>query len=111
VNGSFWSEAKRGDKQLMQISFEGYVTDVSGRPNRILRAEIPKPLTYGDLVLIADGHDGRRPQTLEPHESAELHTSFFVDVKPPQKGQPWTSAVVFIDQYGNRYRLKKCVFR
>lgn len=111
VNGSFWGEAKRGERRLVQIRFDGHVTDISGQPNRILRAEIPKPLTYGDLVLIADGHDGRRPQTLAPHESAEIHTSFFVEIEPPKQGHAWQSAVVFIDQYGNRHKLRKCVFR
>jgi hypothetical protein len=44
VNSSFWSEAKRGEQRLMQIRFDGHITDISGQPNRILRAEIPKPL-------------------------------------------------------------------
>lgn len=111
MNGSFWADARRGDKPLMQVVFEGHVTDISGQPNRILRAEVLKPLTYADGVLIANGHDARRPQVLEPHECAEISTMFFVDAPTPAKGSPWSNSVVFVDQYNNRHKLKNCVFR
>lgn len=112
LNGSWWAAgAKLGDKSLLQVVFYGHVTEISGRPVRVLRSEIPNPPTVGDMVSLGDGYDGRRPQVLEPHESAEIHTSFFVDTAPPKAGTPWKSSVVFIDQYGNRHKSKHCEFR
>jgi hypothetical protein len=110
MNDSYWSDAKRGDKPLMHVVFRGHATDISGHPNRILRAELPKPLTHSDMVLICDGHDCRRPQVVSPNESTDISTSFFVDAPTPTKGLPWRSSVVFIDQYNNRHKIKNCVF-
>jgi hypothetical protein len=112
VHNSFWSgNARIGDTPAMQVSFDGYVTDISGRSIRILRAEVPKPRTEASMLLISNDHDARRPQTLEPYESADIHASFFVQPVVGEKGKPWRSAVIFIDQYGNRHKVKNAVFR
>jgi hypothetical protein len=87
VRNSFWSSnARIGDIPAMQVSFDGYVTDISGRSVRILRALVPKPRTEASMVLISNDHDARRPQTLEPHESAEIHASFFVQPVVARRG-------------------------
>jgi hypothetical protein len=111
VNASFWGEGKKGEKPVMQVVFDGHVTNLLAQPTRILRAEIPSPATQADMVLISNHHDARRPQALEAHECAEIRTSFFVDAVPPQRGEPWQSTVIFIDQYGNRHKSRHCVFR
>jgi hypothetical protein len=112
VRNSFWSGSARiGDIPAMQVSFDGYATEISGRSIKILRAELPKPRTEASVVLISNDHDARRPQVLEPHESAEIHASFFVQPVMGEKGKPWRSAVIFIDQYGNRHRVKSAEFR
>jgi hypothetical protein len=95
----------------MQVVFEGHVTDISGRPNRVLRAEIPKPLTDALMLLLSDSPHARRPQVLNPHECTELHATFFVQPVVGKKGEPWQSPVIFIDQYGNRHKVKNCVFK
>jgi hypothetical protein len=56
-------------------------------------------------------HSACAPQVLEPYESVEIHISFFVDTASPKPGMPWRSSVVFIDQYGNRHKVKRCEFR
>jgi hypothetical protein len=112
LNGSWWSGgAKLEGKPVLQVVFFGYVAEISGRPIRVLRSEILKPPTAGVMVSLGEGHDCRRPQVLEPHESAEIHTSFFVDTASPNAGTPWKSSVVFTDQYGNRHTVKNCEFR
>jgi hypothetical protein len=111
-NGSWWAGgAKVGDKPVLQVAFYGHITEVSGSPVRVVRSEIPRPLTAGTVVSIGDGYDCRRSQVLEAHESADIHADFFVDTRPPKPGTIWKSSVVFIDQYGNRHTVKRCVFR
>jgi len=90
---------------------DGHVTDISGKSNRILRAEIPKPLTHSDQVLISNHHDARRPQVLAPHECAEIRVCFFIQPVVAEKGQPWRSPVILVDQYDNRQKFKDCEFR
>jgi hypothetical protein len=110
-NGSWWaSGAKVEDKPVLQVAFYGHITEVSGLPVRVVRSEIPKPLTAGARVSIGKGYDCRRSQVLGPNESADLHADFFVDTPPPKAGTPWRSSVVFVDQYGNRHTVKRCVF-
>jgi hypothetical protein len=106
VNHCFWSDAKMGEKPVMQVVFEGHVTDISGQPNRILRADILKPLAHADMVLVCNGHDARRSQVLSPNECTDIHTMFFVDAVTPAKGSPWRGSVVFIDQYNNRHKIR-----
>jgi hypothetical protein len=95
----------------MQVVFDGHVTDISGSTNRVLRAEIPKPLTEALMLLLSDNHDARRPQVLSPHECTELHASFFVQPVVAEEGKPWQTPIIFIDKYGNRHNIKDCVFR
>jgi hypothetical protein len=112
VNAWYWCDAETGEKKpVMQVVFDGHVTNISGRPMRVLRAETPKPLTHCDSVLVSNNHDARRPQILEADECAEIHTLFFVDTAKPARGKPWKSTVIFIDQYGNRHKVTNCVFK
>ena len=110
VNTSYWGDARSGDTPGMQVTFDGHVTDISGRQNRILRAEIQKPLTYAEMVLVSNDYDARRPQVLSPHECAEIRVCFFVKSVVAEKGKPWQSPIIFIDQYGNQHRIKNCFF-
>jgi hypothetical protein len=110
TRSSFWGPATIGDVPAMQVVLDGYVTDISGKPNRVLRVEIPKPLTDA-AMLLSNNHDARRPQILSANECAEFRVCFFVQPVVAKKGKPWESKVIFIDQYGNRHKVGKCVFR
>ncbi len=35
----------------MQVILDGHITDISGKQNRVLRVEIPKPLTDAPILL------------------------------------------------------------
>jgi membrane protein implicated in regulation of membrane protease activity len=111
IRSSFWGPGRRGETPVMQVSLDGHVTDISGKQNRIVRAEIPKPLTHADMVLLSNHHDARRPQVLSPNECAEIRVSFFVEPVVAKPGKNWRSTVIFIDQYGNRHKIKNCVFQ
>jgi len=111
VRSSFWGLGSVGHIPAMQVCFDAHVTDISGKPNRILGAEILKPLTHADIVSISNNHDARRPQVLNPHETAELRVSFFVQPVVAVTGKEWRSTVILIDQHGNRHQLKNCLFR
>jgi hypothetical protein len=111
VRSSFWGPARMWDEPVMQVVLDGHVTDISGKPNRILRADIPRPMTHADMFLLSNHHDARRPQILSPHECAELRVCFFVRPVVAKKGKPWRSPVILVDQYGNRHKIKHCVFR
>lgn len=110
VQTSFWALGGSEGTPTMQVVFEGHVTDISGKTNRVLRADIPKPLTHAINLLLSNNHDARRPQVLRPYECTELHAMFFVQPVVAVKGRPWHSSLVFIDQYGNRHKIKNCVF-
>jgi hypothetical protein len=111
VNQSFWGPAGYADTPAMQVVLDGHVTDTSGRRNRVLAAEIPKPLTHAMAVSLSNNHDARREQALSPYECANLRVVFFVQPVVAKKGKPWQTSVIFIDQYGNRHRIKNCTFR
>lgn len=111
VHSSFWGLGKVGDTPAMQVAFYAHVTDISGKPNRILRAEVPKPHTTAQMVLISKNHDARRPQVLDANETADLHACFFVQPVVGVTAKPWQTTIVLIDQYGNRHPIKNCVFR
>ena len=111
VNSSFWGLGSVGGEPAMQLVLDGHITDISGNPNRVLRAEIPKPLTHANMVLLSNDHDARRPQILSPHECAEIRLCFFVQPVVGEKGKPWKSPVILVDQYGNHHKIKNCEFR
>jgi hypothetical protein len=110
VNASYWGDANYAGTPAMQVVFDGHVTDISGRQNRILRADIPRPLTHAEMVLVSNHHDARRPQVLSPHECAEIRVCFFVKPVVAEKGTAWQSPILFIDQYGNPHKIKNCLF-
>jgi hypothetical protein len=36
---------------------------------------------------------------------------FFVNPVVAETGKPWITTVIFVDQYGNRHKIKNCTFR
>jgi len=109
IQQSFWHLGGANGERLIQVSFRGYITNISGDTNRVLRAEILKPLTYADMVLISNNNDGRRPQILNPNESADLSATFFIKSLQIKKGEPLNISLIFVDQYANRHKIS-CVF-
>jgi hypothetical protein len=95
----------------MQVNFDGHITDISGREVHVLRVEIEKPATSSMMISISNKHDGRRPQFLRPHETADIRVTLMVEPVVGVEGKPWTATLIFIDQYGNRHKVKNCVFR
>jgi hypothetical protein len=111
LHQSFWGLGSSAGVPSMQVIFDGHVTDISGRQNRVLRVEIPKPLTHALIVMLCNDHDARRKQVLSPYESADIHVMFFLQPVTAEIGKPWRTPLVFIDQYGNRHKVKNCIFR
>ncbi len=91
--------------------FQGHVTNISGRANRVLRVEIPKPLTHATLLHLHNDYGARREQFLNPFENTNISAVFFVQPVVARAGEKWTSTLIFIDQYNNRHKVKNCVFR
>jgi hypothetical protein len=111
VQQSFWALGSFSGIPATQVVFEGHVTDISGATNRVLRVDIPKPLTHATMILLSDNHDTRRQQVLRAHECTGIHAMFFVQPVVGEKGKPWQTPLIFIDQYGNQHKIKNCVFR
>lgn len=109
--GSFWAHRAMAGTPAMQVGFDGHITEISGRPGYVLRVEIAKPPTRSMMVSIRNKHDAGRPQFLQPHETAEIRAVFFVQPVVAVDSKPWTATLIFIDQYGNKHKLKNCVFR
>jgi hypothetical protein len=110
VNASYWGEGRIGDTPATQVTMDGHATNISEQPVRILRADIPKPLTHADMISISNNHDARRPQVLKPNECAEIRVGFFITPVVTEKGKPWRTQIIFIDQYGNRHKIH-CSFK
>jgi hypothetical protein len=110
VNPSYWGEGRIGQTPATQVTMDGHVTNISEQPIRILRADIPKPLTHADIILISNHHDARRPQVLKPNECAEIRVGFFITPVVTEKDKPWRTPIIFIDQYGNRHKVS-CLFK
>ena len=56
-NRSSWGYGSVSGNPAMQVMFEGDVTDLSGKLNKVLRAEIPKPLTHALMLALHDNCD------------------------------------------------------
>jgi hypothetical protein len=108
---SFWCQAKLGDQAATQVNFDGWITNITGRPNRIVRVEIATLAADVEVVTISNDHDARRPQSLAPGETAEVRATLFVRGARTTKGKPWRATLIFIDQYGNRHKVKGAVFK
>lgn len=111
TRSSHWSHGAISGEPATQICFDGHVTNISDRAAQVLRVEIPNPQTHATLALLSNMHDARRPQFLKPNETAEIRAVFFVQPAVAVDGKPWTATLIFIDQYGNRHKVKNCVFR
>jgi hypothetical protein len=108
---SHWSLASSAGIPSMMVVFQGHVTNISGRANRVLRVEIPKPLTHATLLHLHNDYGARREQFLNPFENTNISAVFFVQPVVARAGEKWTSTLIFIDQYNNRHKVKNCVFR
>ena len=112
IRQSFWSLGSSDGVPSMNVVFEGHVTNISNRPSKILRAEIPKPPTISTMMMLCDDHVARRHgDGLLPFESADIHAMFFVQAVVAEAGKPWKTTLIFVDQYNNRHKIKNCVFR
>lgn len=103
VHNSLWGHATMSGTPAMEVCFDGHVTEISGRPTRVLRVEISKPQTASASTSISNHYDARRPQVLQPHETADIRAVFFVQPVVGVDGKPWRATLIFIDQYGNRH--------
>ena len=109
---SYWSVGSFAGPPETQVVFEGYVTNISGKQNRILGVEIPAPLTRtSTLTLTRDHLTSCPPQALSPNECVEIHVVFSVKQAVGEPGKSWKTSLVFIDQHNNRHKLKNCIFR
>jgi len=66
---SYWSVGSFAGPPETQVVFEGYVTNISGKQNRILGVEIANPLTRSSILTLTHGHlTSGPPQALSPNE-------------------------------------------
>ena len=109
---SYWSVGSFAGPSETQVVFEGYVTNISGKQNRILGVEIANPLTRSSTLTLTHGHlTSGPPQALSPNECVQIHAVFSVKQVVGEPGKSWKTTLVFRDQYNNRHKLKNCVFR
>jgi len=111
VQQSYWGLGSSAGVPSMQVVFNGHVTDISGRLNKVLRVDIRKPPTPATMFQLHHNHDARRSQTLQPFESSGINAVFFVQPVVAKKEKLWKTTLIFTDQYNNTHRVKHCVFR
>jgi hypothetical protein len=111
IHQSHWGVGSSAGIPSMMVIFEGHVTDISGRPNQVLKAEIPNPLCHSSTVMLGEKSGKRHPSVLAPGECTGIQALFFVQPVVGEVGKPWHSTLIFIDKYGNRHKVKNCVFR
>ncbi|MCU7795633.1 MAG: hypothetical protein KZQ75_00740 [Candidatus Thiodiazotropha sp. (ex Myrtea spinifera)] len=107
---NWWHMGKTGDqKPGMQIVTYWYVTNTTDKPVNILNAYIKKPLTQG-LVLIKDVHsDYHGSYPIPPNTTTDLQADFWIAPPIGKEGKDLTVDIIFVDQYGQKRKLKHTV--
>ena len=109
---SYWSVGSFAGPSETQVVFEGHVTNISGKQNRILGVEIPNPLTRSSTLTLTHGHlTSGPPQALSPNECVTDSSGVLRHRAVGEPGKSWKTSLVFRDQNNNRHKLKNCVFR
>ena len=103
----FWASGGK----TVQVSFNGHVTNLTDETNKVTRVEIQKPPTQAGTISLSNNHDARRPQILNPHETADLHVTLFMKPVATKKGEQLKISLIFVDQHGNQHTLKNCIFK
>jgi len=97
-----WCIAKNREEPLMQVRFAADLTH-----------DDPK-----ESLIIVDAHpDGTKlvlpfdKISVPPHNLREVLVAVFVQPVLQVKGKDWTGRIIFIDQFGRKYKTQKHTFR
>jgi hypothetical protein len=114
----WWSMGKKGDEPTMQIVGRMFATNISSVPVRLPQIE----LRYGFLgrkresgmVMVSRGlHENMYGMyDIPPGETRDASFDFWVYPPVAKPDEHFTAhSIVFLDQFGNRHKVKRVQFR
>jgi hypothetical protein len=112
VRGCRWNIGSVSGVPAMQVNGHWYATNITGSPVLLLGARLVSPATEGHMIAV------RHPERnlyghfpILPGATTEVSTLFWVIPPSRREGEDFVSDVLFLDQYGNRHKIKKVRFR
>lgn len=109
---NWWHMGKTGgQKPAMQVVGYWYVTNRTNRPITILNAHIRKPKTPGHVMLKDVHSDYHGSYTVPPYTTTDLHADFWIVPPVCREGKDLKVDIIFIDQYGQKRKLRNVVFK
>jgi hypothetical protein len=112
VHGCRWNMGSVSGVPAMQINGRWYATNITGDPVLLLGARLVSPATEAHFVIVRHSEGdifGDFP--ILPRATTEVSTLFWVIPLRRREGEDFVSNVLFLDQYGNRHKIKKVRFR
>ena len=108
-----WTMGKYLDRECMHVRAELYVTNIIDQPVRILNAQLLHPAANLHLLLGSQiGTHTASPEILISQEET-IEISVFFMIEPPVRkaGEDFKARIVLEDQFGNKHKLKRLVFK
>lgn len=106
-----WNIGAMDGVPAMQVNGVLYVTNITDSSVQILDAYIERPLTHGHVF------GGTREENLigvyqiAPRATADIRALFFVLPPPSDEHEDFKATIVLVDQYGNKHKARRIVFR
>lgn len=114
----WWGMGKVGDTPSMQIVGEAQATNITCIPARVLQVELRSGFwgrkRLSGIVMVSSG--GRREiygqYDIPPSETRNVSFSFWLYPPVDKRAKAFVAhSVVFIDQFGNRHKMRSVSFR
>jgi hypothetical protein len=112
VHGCRWNMGSVSGVPAMQVNGRWYATNITGGRVLLLGARLVNPATEGHIISV------RHPERnlygefpILPGATTEVSALFWVAPPRRREGEDFVSDVLFLDQYGNRHKIKKVRFR
>lgn len=108
---NWWHMGRTGDqKPSMQVVSYWYITNQTNRPLKMLNAYIVNPRIYGHVLTkdVNSQYHGSYP--VPPHNTTDLHADFWINPPIRKVGKDLKLDIVFVDQYGQKRKIKNVEF-
>jgi len=108
---NWWHMGRSGDqKPAMQVVSYWYITNQADRPLKMLNVYIVKPRIYGHVLTKDVNSEYHGSYPVPPHSTTDLHADFWIDPPIRKEGKDLKLDIVFVDQYGQKRKIKNVEF-
>lgn len=108
---NWWHMGKTGDqKPTMQVVSYWYITNPTEYSVNILNVYIDNPRIFGHVLTkdVNSQYHGSYP--VPPHATTDLHADFWIHPPIRKEGRKLKLDISFIDQFGQRRKIKNVMF-